>query len=141
MSWKEKMNSAVKAVKDAAESETVRRFATTAKQTAVTLASKAKEGALTAADAFVAANSDPSAIKIRFLNAEISIVSPSDNLTIERPNAATLTIADKDGNGVVIDASAAKPYVTETVGQVNRLDGNTFDLGEADGIDLLIIKG
>jgi len=87
------------------------------------------------------ANSDPSALKIRFLNAEISVVSPSDNLTIERPNAATLTITDKDGNGVVIDASAKKPYVTETVGHVNRLDGNTFDLGEADGIDLLIIKG
>ena len=141
MSWKEKMNSAVKAIKDAAESDTVQRFATTAKQTAVTLASKAKEGVLTAADAFVAANSDPSALKIRFLNAEISVVSPSDNLTIERPNAATLVITDKDGNGVVIDASAETPYVTETVGQVNRLDGNTFDLGEADGIDLLIIKG
>jgi hypothetical protein len=141
MSWKEKMNAAVKAVKDAAESDTVQRFATTAKQTAVSLATKAKEGALTAADAFVAANSDPSALKIRFLNVEISIVSPSDNLTIERPNAATLTITDKDGNGVVIDASAAKPYVTETVGQVNQLDNNTYDLGAADGIDLLIIKG
>lgn len=140
MSWKEKMNSAVKAVKDAAESETVQRFASSAKETAVSLATKAKEGALTAADAFVAANSDPSALKIRFLNAEVSIVSPSDNLTIERPNAATLTITDKDDNGVVIDASAEKPYVTETVGHVNRLDGNTFDLGEADGIDLLIIK-
>jgi len=141
MSWKEKMNSAVKAVKDAAESETVQRFATSAKQTAVTLATKAKEGALTAADAFVAANSDPSALKIRFLNVEVSVVSPSDGLTVARPNAATLTLTDSDGNGVVIDASAAKPYVTETVGHVNRLDDNTFDLGEADGIDLLIIKG
>ena len=109
MSWKDQLNKAVQAVKDAAESETVQNFAAKAKESATTLASKAKTGALSAADAFVAANSDPSAVKIRFLNAEISVISPSDGLTITRPNAATLTITAGAGNGVVIDAAAATP--------------------------------
>lgn len=141
MSWTDQLNKAVAAIKDAAGSETAQRFAAKAKQTATSLADKAKNGALSAADAFVAANGDPSALKIRFLNVEVSVISPSDGLTLGRPNAATLTITDGDGNGVVINASAETPFVTETVGDVNRLDGNTYDLGPADGIDLLIIKG
>ena len=141
MSWKDQLSKAVGSIKDAAESETAQHFAAKAKQTATTLASKAKSGALSAADAFVAANSDPSALKIRFLNAEISVISPSDGLTVARPNAATLTITDNEGNGVVIDASSKAPFVSETIGQVNHLDGNTYDLGPMDGIDLLIIKG
>ena len=140
MSWKDHLNKAVQSVKDAAESETVQRFAANAKESATTLASKAKSGALSAADAFVAANSDPSALKINFLNAEVSVVSPSDGLTITRPNAATLTIVDAWGNGVVIDASAPTPYVSDTIGETTRLDAGTYDLGDKDGIDLLILK-
>ena len=140
MSWKDHLNKAVQSVKDAAESDTVQRFAANAKDTATTLAGKAKDGALNAADAFVAANSDPSALNIRFLNAEISIVSPSDGLTIARPNAATLTVVDAQGNGVVIDASSPTPYVSETIGETNRLDAGTYDLGAEDGVDLLILK-
>jgi len=141
MSWKDHLNKAVQSVKDAAESETVQRFAASAKETATSLAGKAKSGALSAADAFVAANSDPSAVNIRFLDAELSIVAPSDGLTIARPNAATLTVVDAQGNGVVIDASAPTPYVSETIGETTRLDAGTYDLGAEDGVDLLIIKG
>ena len=140
MSWKEHLNKAVQSVKDAAESDTVQRFAASDRESATSMASKAKSGALSAADAFVAANSDPSALKINFLNAEVSIVSPSDGLTVARPNAATLTIVDAQGNGVVIDASSPNPYVTETIGETTRLDGGTYDLGSKDGIDLLILK-
>lgn len=140
MSWSEKLNKAVAAAKEAAESDTVKNFASSARQTAANLADSAKSGALNVADSFVAANSDPSALKLRFLNAEISVIAPSDGLTLTRPNAATLTITDADGNGVVINASAATPYVSETIGEVKRLDGNTYDLGDADGVDLLIIK-
>jgi len=140
MSWKDHLNKAVQSVKDAAESDTVQRFAASAKQSATSLASKAKSGALSAADAFVAANDDPSAVKVRFLNAEVSVISPSDGLIISRPNAATLTIVDAEGNGVVINASATTPYVTETVGETTRLDAGTYDLGAEDGVDLLIIK-
>ena len=140
MSWKDQLNKAVDSIKDTAESETVQRYTQKAKETAITLADKAKSGAFSVADAFVAANRDPSALKFQFLSAEISVISPSDGLTITRPNAATLTIVDSDGNGVVIDASSEKPYVTKTIGQVNQLDANTYDLGAEDGIDLLVIK-
>ncbi len=140
MSWKDQLNKAVESIRNAAESETIQRYTQKAKETAINLADKAKSGALSVADAFVAANSDPSSLKFHFLNAEISVISPSDGLTITRPNAATLTIVDSDGNGVVIDAARENPYVTKTIGQVNQLDGNTYDLGTEDGIDLLVIK-
>jgi hypothetical protein len=140
MSWKEQLNKAVESIKDIADSEAVQRYTQKAKETAITLANKAKSGALSVADAFVAANSDPSALKFNFLNAQISIISPSDGLTITRPNAATLTIVDSDGNGLVIDASNENPYVTKTIGQVTQLDSNTYDLGTEDGVDLLVIK-
>lgn len=140
MDWREQLNKAVGSIKDAADSETAQGFAAKAKETAMTMASKAKNGALSVADSFVTANSDPSTMKIRFLNAEISVLSPSDGLTVARPNAATLTITDDEGNGVVVDASSKVPFVSRTIGQVNQLDGNTYDLGTLDGIDLLIIK-
>lgn len=140
MSWKEQLDKAIESIKDVAESEMVQRYAQKAKETAISLANKAKNGVFSVADAFVVANRDPSALKFQFLSAEISVISPSDGLTITRPNAATLTVVDSDGNGVVIDASSEKPYATKTIGQVNQLDANTYDLGIEDGIDLLIIK-
>lgn len=141
MNWKEQLDKAVGSIKDAADSETAQNFAAKAKETTMALTSKVKSGAVNVADAFVAANRAPSTMKIGFLNAEISVLSPSDGLTVSRPNAATLTITDNEGNGVVIDASSKAPFVSRTIGQINQLDSNTYDMGTMDGIDLLIIKG
>lgn len=140
MSWKDKLDEALKAIKSAAESDSVKNFANKARQTAVALASKAREGALNAAEAFVEANSDPAALKVRFLNADLSIVSPSEGIEITRPNAGTLVISDGTGNGLVINASAEKPYVAETIGTVSRLAANTFDLGSEDGINVVVLR-
>lgn len=140
MNWKDNLNKALKALKDMAESESVKNLTAKARQTAAALVQKAKTGALNAAEAFVEANSDPTALKIRYLNAEISIVSPSDGLDITRPQAGTLVISDGAGNGLVINASADKAYVAETLGTVVRLSGNTYDLGPEDGINVLVLK-
>lgn len=56
MTWKETLDKAVKAVKDVAENEKVKSFVANAQQTAINMAKKAKDGALTAADALVHAN-------------------------------------------------------------------------------------
>ena len=65
MSWKDPLNKAVQSVKEAAESDTAQHVATRARESTSTLANKTKTGALSAADAFIAANGDPSAMKIR----------------------------------------------------------------------------
>jgi hypothetical protein len=140
MSWKDKLDEAVKAIQHIAESDTVKSITTRARQTAVKLAQKAKEGAVNTAEAFVEANSDPSALKIRYLNADFSIVSPSDGLEIKRPQGGTVVISDGTGNGLVINASADKAYVAETVGTVTRLGANTYDLGAEDGINVVVLK-
>ncbi len=85
MSWKDKLDEAVKAIKGVAESDMVKNITSKAQETATNLAQKAKAGVLSAADAFVAANADPSTVKIRYLNADLSIISPSDGLEIKRP--------------------------------------------------------
>ncbi|MBF0471688.1 MAG: hypothetical protein HQL48_09985 [Gammaproteobacteria bacterium] len=141
MPWKDQIMGAVGRLKEVAESETVQKFTASARETASDLASKARSGVLTAADAFVAANSDPTALKMRFFNADVTVLSPSDGLTISRPNAASLTIHDEAGNGVVIDVASNPPFVSKTIGKVNQLSGNTYDIGEEDGIDLLVLKG
>jgi hypothetical protein len=140
MSWKDQLNRAIETVKGAADSETVRTLAVKAQSTARMLAHKAKAGALDAADAFVQANSDPAAVKVRFMHADLSIVAPSDDIQITRPSAATLVIADGEGNGLVINAAAEEPFVIETVGTVARLDDVTYDLGPEDGINVVVIK-
>ena len=140
MSWKDQMNKAIEAVKGAADSETAHALATKAKASARVLARKAKEGALDAAGAFVEANSDPAAVKIRFMNADLSVVSPSDGIQIARPNAATLVISDGEGNGLVLNAAAKAPFVAESIGVVTRLDDGTCDLGSEDGINVVVIK-
>ena len=140
MGWKEQLDKAVAAIRGAAESEQARAIASRAKATAVVLGRKAREGALNAADAFVEANRDPSALTVRFLNADLTVLSPSEGISVTRPDAATLVIADGQGNGLVINAAADPAFVAEQIGSVTRLSGNTFDLGPEDGVNVVVMK-
>ena len=140
MSWKEQLDKAVAAIRDAADSEKAREIASKSKATAASLAQKVREGALGAADAFVEANRDPSALEVRFLNAGVTVLSPSEGISVSRPDAATLVISDGQGNGVVINAAADPAFVEEMIGTVSRLSGNTFDLGTEDGINVVLTK-
>jgi hypothetical protein len=140
MSWKEQLDKAVAAIREAAESEKAREIAAKAKETATAFADKAKKGAVGAADAFVEANRDPSALEVRFLHAVLTVLSPSEGISVTRPDAATLAVADDQGNGVVINAAADPAYVVETIGTVARLSGNTFDIGAEDGINVVVTK-
>jgi hypothetical protein len=138
MSWKEQLDKAIASIKDAADSEQAREMAAKAKATATVLARKVKEGAVGAADALVEANRDPSALTVRFLNANLTVLSPSEEIAVTRPDAATLVIADSQGNGLVVNAAADPAYVVEMIGNVTRLSGNTFDLGAEDGINVVV---
>jgi len=140
MGWKEQLDKAVAAIRGAAESEQARAIASRAKATAVVLGRKAREGALNAADAFVEANRDPSALTVRFLNADLTVLSPSEGISVTRPDAATLVIADGQGNGLVINAAADPAFVAEQIGSVIRLSNNTFDLGPEDGVNVVVMK-
>jgi hypothetical protein len=139
MNWKEKLAKATNALRDAAESETARNLAARAQQTAETLAKKAREGALDAAQTFVQANSDPGAIKIQFLNARLSVMSPSQGFEIAHPSEGTIVVSDGDNNGLIINAAAAEAYVSDTIGEVARLNENTYDLGPVDGVNVVVI--
>jgi hypothetical protein len=138
MSWKEQLDKAVASIKEAASSDTARDLAAKAKATATVLARKVKEGAVSTADALVEANRDPSVLSVRFLNASLTVMSPSEGISVTRPNAATLAVEDGQGNGLVINAAANPAYVAETIGTVTRLSGDTFDLGPEDGINVVI---
>ena len=140
MSWKEQLDKAIAAIRGAAESDMARDIAGKARDTAAVLARKAKEGAVSAADAFLEANRDPSSLQVRFLNAELTIVSPSEGISITRPDAATLVLEDGQGNGLVVNAAADPAFVAETIGEVARLSGNTFDLGPEDGTNVVVTK-
>ena len=140
MGWKEQMDKAIAAIRDAADSQQARDMAAKAKATATVLASKVRDGAVTAADAFVEANRDPSSLTVRFLNADLTVLSPSEGISVTRPDAATLVVADGQGNGLVINAAAAPAFVEEMIGTVVRLSGNTFDLGPEDGVNVVITK-
>jgi hypothetical protein len=140
MGWKEQLDKAVARIREAAESEQAREIATKAKATAATLADKAKAGALSAADAFVAANREPSSLQVRFLNAELTVLSPSEVISITRPDAATLVVSDGEGNGLVVNAGADPAFVAEQIGQVSQLSGNTFDLGPEDGVNVVVTR-
>jgi hypothetical protein len=140
MTWQEQLDRAIEAIKGAAESETAKNIAAKAKETASVLTRKTKEGALGAAEAFVEANADPASVRVHYLNAHLSVVSPSDGLDITRPTAATLVVADGQGNGIVINAAADKAYVSETIGQVTQLSADTYDLGPEDGENLVVFK-
>ena len=115
-------------------------LASKAKATARNIVRKAKEGALDAAKTFVEANSDPIAIKVRYLHADLSIVAPSDDIQITRPGVATLVIGDGAGNGLVINAAAEESFVVESVGAVTGLNDVTYDLGPEAGINVVVFK-
>ena len=140
MSWKEQLDRAIAAIRGAAESDMARDIAGKARDTAAVLARKAKEGAVSAADAFLEANRDPSSLQVRFLNAELTVVSPSEGISVTRPDAATLVLEDGQGNGLVVNAAADPAFVAETIGEVARLSGNTFDLGPEDGTNVVVTK-
>jgi len=140
MGWKEQMDKAIAAIRDAADSEQARDMAAKAKATATVLASKVRGGAVSAADAFVEANRDPSALTVRFLNADLTVLSPSEGISVTRPDAATLVVADGQDNGLVINAAADPAFVAEMIGNVTQLSGNTFDLGLEDGVNVVVTK-
>jgi hypothetical protein len=140
MDWKEQINKATAALRTVAESETVKNLSAKARQTASDLTRAAKQGAASAADAVVKATSDPATLKLHYLNAEVSVVSPSDGLQITRPHAGALVISDQAGNGLVISLAPPKAQVSETVGVVKRLNDTTFDLGTEDGVNVIVIK-
>ena len=140
MSWKEQLDKAVASIREAADSEQARNMAAKAKATATVLARKVKEGAVGAADALVEANRDPSVLTVRFLNADLTVLSPSEGISVTRPDAATLVVADGEGNGLVINAAANPAFVAELIGTVARLSGNTFDLGPEDGTNVVVTK-
>jgi hypothetical protein len=140
MGWQEQLDKAIGAIREVAESETARDLAAKAKATATDLAGKVRGEAVDAADALVEANRDPSSLTVRFLNAELTVLSPSEGISVTRPDAASLVVADGQGNGLVINAAVAPAFVAETIGSVARLSGNTFDLGPEDGINVVVTK-
>lgn len=140
MTWKEQLDKAIAAVKEAATSENAQEIAGKAKTAALGLVEKVRTGALNAADAFVEANRDASSLSVRFLNADLTILSPAEGISVTRPDAATLVIADGAGNGLVINAGADPAFVVETIGAVARLNSSTFDLGQEDGVNVVVLK-
>jgi hypothetical protein len=140
MNWKQQLDKAIGSIREAAESEQARDLAARAKATAKVLARKVREGAVGAADAVVEANRDPTVLTVRFLHADLTVLSPSEGISITRPDAATLVVADGQGNGLVVNAAADPAYVAETIGSVGRLSGNTFDLGPEDGVNVVVTR-
>ncbi len=140
MGWQDQLDKAIAAIKNAAESERARDIAAKARQTASTLAQKVKDGAVSAADTLVEANRDPSSMTVRFLNADLTVLSPSEGISVTRPDAATLVVSDGQGNGLVINAATDPAFVVEMIGTVSRLSGNTFDLGAEDGKNVVVTK-
>lgn len=140
MGWQEQLDKAIAAIKEAADSDQAREMAAKAKATATELARKVRDGAVDAADALVEANREPSSLTVRLLNADLTVLSPSEGISVTRPDAASLVVADGQGNGLVINAAADPAFVSKMIGSVARLSGNTFDLGEEDGINVVVTK-
>jgi hypothetical protein len=140
MDWKAQLDKATAAIKGVADSEQVKNLTAKAKQAASDVAAAAKKGAASAADAVTKATSDPATLRLHYMGAEISIVSPSDGLQIARPHAGALAIADGAGNALVISLAPPKAQVSETVGMVKKLNDSTFDLGPEDGVNVVVLK-
>ncbi len=140
MDWKAQLDKAAAAIKSAADSEKLKSLTAKAKQTASELAAAAKQGAGAAAGAVVRATSDQAALRLTYMGAEVTIVSPSDGLQISRPHAGAVAIADGAGNGLVINLTQPKAQVGETVGVVKKLNDATYDLGTEDGVNLVVLK-
>lgn len=140
MNWKQRlMAQASEKLRDVAESETAKNFSARAKQTATTLAKRAQEGAIDAAQSFIEANSDPNALKLQFLNARLSVLAPSQGFEMAHPSAGTIVVSDGENNGLIINAGAKPAYVVDTIGNVTRLNQNTYDLGPEDGINVVVL--
>lgn len=140
MDWKEQLNRATAALRGVTESEAVKSLTSKARQTASNLARAARQGAANAAEAVVEATSDPATVKLHYMKAEVSIVSPSDGLNIARPQAGVLVISDPEGNGLVISLTPSQAQVTETVGVVKKLNDTTYDVGTEDGVNVVVVK-
>jgi hypothetical protein len=140
MNWKEQLDKAIASVKEAADSDKAREIAAKAKTSASGLMEKVRTGAIGAATSFVEANRDPSSLQVHFLNAHLTILSPAEGISITRPDAATLVIADGEENGLVINAAADPAFIVEQIGTVNQLSGNTFDLGAADNVNVVVTR-
>jgi hypothetical protein len=140
MNWKEQLDKAVEAIRETATSENAREIAAKAKSAAMALVEKVKTGAVDAADTFVEANRDPSALSVRFLNVDLTILSPAEGISITRPDAATLVVDDGSANSLVINAAAEPAFVADTIGSVTKLGDNTYDLGAEDGINVVVTK-
>ncbi len=94
MGWQEQLDRAIAAVKEVADSDKAQDMAAKAKATATDLARKVKDGAVSAADALVEANREPSSLTVRFLNADLTVLSPSEGISVTRPDAASLVVDD-----------------------------------------------
>jgi hypothetical protein len=140
MSWKEQLDKAVASIKAAADSDKAREIAAKAQSTASSLLDRVKQGAMGTAEAFVTANRDPSALEVHFLNAHLTVLSPTDGVNVSRPEAASLVISDGEGNGLVINAAADPAFIVEQIGTVSQVSGNTFDLGAEDGVNVVVTK-
>ena len=75
---------------------------------------------------------------ITYLNALIKIVNPSSRLVISYPKPGIVAIMDEQGNTVLINAAEDVPSV-ETVGSVNTVRHDIFDLGDADDVDWVFV--
>lgn len=140
MNWKEQLDKAIASVKEAADSDKAREIAAKAKTSASGLMEKVRTGAIGAATSFVEANRDPSSLQVHFLNAHLTILSPSEGISITRPDAGTLVVADGQENGLVINAAADPAFIVEQIGTVNQLSGNTFDLGAEDNVNVVVTR-
>lgn len=139
MNWKDQLDKAIASIKEAADSERAREIAAKAKSTTMALVERVNTGAVGAAASFVEANRDPSSLEVHFLNAHLTILSPSEGISVTRPDAATLVVSDEE-NGLVINAAADPAFVVEQIGTVAQLSGNSFDLGAEDGVNLVVTK-
>ena len=105
-----------------------RHLAAKVKATATALTRKVRQGAVSAADALVKASRDPSALTVRLLNADLAGLSLSEGISVTRPDAATLAVADGQGNGLIINEAADPACVVEMPGNTRRLSDHTLML-------------
>jgi len=141
MDWKAQLDKATAAIKGVADSEQVKNLTVKAKQVASDLAAAAKKGTASAAGAVARATADPATLRLHYMGAEVSVVSPSDGLHVARPHAGAIVISDGAGNALVISLAPPTAQVSEMVGVVKRLNDATYDLGTEDGVNVIVLKG
>lgn len=140
MNWKENLDKALHSLKELTDNETVRDLTEVTREMARDLANKVRGGAMNAAEVFGLAEAEPTSLKLKYFNANISVVSPSTSITITSPHTGSVVIDDGHGNGLIINAMADQAYVVESIGAVKQLNDNTYDLGVEDGINVVVIK-